>query len=956
MWVWIFQFPLCLATVSFSVLYTTRMGGTVLPTMGSFDCPVSSVDSCLGGAARRAAFFKNWRAQHPNTLIFDGGGAYFGRSFYSVFKVDPMASYMNAAGYDAVSLHVPDFHGTNVFLSKYLKQLKMPAVCSNIDVSSDPLLNGSAPLMNTSTPMIRPFLVFRVAGVKVGLVSMISSRLGDLSQPSPQTIINGNTQSGPSDSVRAAVAMLQIQNPDCKIIILLSDEYSDSSSYDDLRQVIKSTYEIDVVLTTSASQTSSQIPSESLNDIHQPVWVPDGLQVGGYSINCFNLTFDNSGLLVNKSQELIIVSNSTPQDPWVWNDTLTKAAVIDLEYSKVVGSSNISLTYAYSEDGPLKRVFADAFTDYCRECDFVIMNAGGFNTPLPQGNITVAQIKSLFPFDNQLSVFQLKGSFVSQAIAYILEFSFPVTAGLRFAWKRTEVDGVQVRRELVELEAYNRFTGKWGPLNTNYFYKIVTSSYLRGGGTGLTVFRDQAIEVVNGPIDFEVFKDYVAAHSPLGGESPEFFQECRNASLPLRLGAGDCLIVETQLDQADLNICPTNTAFCSSFSSPDMLAFIGTEMNVSCSSCSGVGECVDLKCVCQPPPAGHWKNIPIFRGPVCADIRTVSFPDPGLPAFLKFLGALTLTCSVAVSIALFFTRKTRIIRASSPLFGHLIALGGSLGGAGVILIAVDKSGPSCNSRIVVCVFAYALIFSSLFAKTYRTHKIFNQTKLLLKKITTFDLLSIVGVVLGVELVLLLAFFEAGLNPLVPEYFAFGEWSSIVRCHGLSGQSSGIYFIFILVFNGGLLFWGVYLAFKTRNVPMQEFNESKLIASSLYNTTVAGTLAVILFYALTDDSPFVAEAVVAVAIAYVCIFTVLTLYLPKFILILKKAPSAMDVRSSSNLSGSKVLDPLARENAILRSALVALDQDVEAIILAAGRGSVSVSGTYPGLGSPKNEVL
>ena len=48
--------------------------------------------------------------------------------------------------------------------------------------------------------------------------------------------------------------------------------------------------------------------------------------------------------------------------------------------------------------------------DFGQPVDFAIINTGGIRNPLMQGDITLVEIYSIFPFDNTLCLIKLKGS------------------------------------------------------------------------------------------------------------------------------------------------------------------------------------------------------------------------------------------------------------------------------------------------------------------------------------------------------------------------------------------------------------------------------------------------------------------------------------------------------------------------------------------------------------------
>jgi 5'-nucleotidase len=139
-----------------------------------------------------------------------------------------------------------------------------------------------------------------------------------------------------------------------------------------------------------------------------------------------------------------------------------------------------------------------------------VLNGGGVRMDMPEGNLTVARINELLPFQNRLILLELSGKEIRTAIETGLADSdgsgggFAYTAGLRYeadsskpAWKR--VVKADVRND----------SGKWVPLNDSMTYRVITNSYLAGGGNGYEVFRDsKGYRYDTGFSDAEAFMDY----------------------------------------------------------------------------------------------------------------------------------------------------------------------------------------------------------------------------------------------------------------------------------------------------------------------------------------------------------------------------------------------------------------------------------------------------------------
>ena len=86
---------------------------------------------------------------------------------------------------------------------------------------------------------------------------------------------------------------------------------------------------------------------------------------------------------------------------------------VDSITSRVIGQSEIAMDVERPQSC-LSNFTSDLLVETAekntgKKCDFGVMNIGGIRTSLPEGDITVGNIFSIFPFENSISVITLKG-------------------------------------------------------------------------------------------------------------------------------------------------------------------------------------------------------------------------------------------------------------------------------------------------------------------------------------------------------------------------------------------------------------------------------------------------------------------------------------------------------------------------------------------------------------------
>merc|ERR1711879_899375 len=97
--------------------------------------------------------------------------------------------------------------------------------------------------------------------------------------------------------------------------------------------------------------------------------------------------------------------------------------------------------------------------------------------------------------------------------------------------------------------------------------------------------------------------------------------------------------------------------------------------------------------------------------------------------------------------------------------------------------------------------------------------------------------------------------------------------------GFTGTPGGLIFFFILVAYGFVvLLLGIFLSVVTRNVP-SAFNESKLLAISMYNLGFLSVVIIPVFLVVQPYNPFIAWILRTVAILYAFAATMVLQFVP-----------------------------------------------------------------------------
>jgi 2',3'-cyclic-nucleotide 2'-phosphodiesterase (5'-nucleotidase family) len=116
-----------------------------------------------------------------------------------------------------------------------------------------------------------------------------------------------------------------------------------------------------------------------------------------------------------------------------------------------------------------------------RKVDVGICNFGGIRSAMPQGDVTLDDIKSMFPFKNYLVYLELSGKELRNIVEKMAAGTFQAMCGAE----------VVVSDKKVET-----FTIGGRPVEDDKLYSVATISFLLHGGDGLSL-ADNAVNIIN---------------------------------------------------------------------------------------------------------------------------------------------------------------------------------------------------------------------------------------------------------------------------------------------------------------------------------------------------------------------------------------------------------------------------------------------------------------------------
>lgn len=290
--------------------------------------------------------------------------------------------------------------------------------------------------------------------------------------------------------------------------------------------------------------------------------------------------------------------------------------------------------------------------------------------------------------------------------------------------------------------------------------------------------------------------------------------------------------------------------------------------------------------------------------------------DIFLVCIMLFFVLLGIILCIVMAVINCYFRKHKVIKASSPHINLLIIAGCFMGFTSVVFISVENIDAHldvapksylflCNARPWLLSLGYTLAFGALFAKTWRIYCIFKNPWKKNRPLKDHVLIAIVGVLLGIDIVVLVLWLVLDPLDLHPFYFDSDEEGFRLEehlvCTGrtlleIQGADFTIWIIVIMSMKGILLIFGIFLVSQTGKIKSEFFQDARYTGMAIYGVAFccAGGVptALILMYNFQEDPGYIIATATIIICSYLILFTV---FIPKIVLLKKyrkKVPTAV----------------------------------------------------------------
>lgn len=388
-------------------------------------------------------------------------------------------------------------------------------------------LSANAFVTETGEPLLAPYAVERIQGVKVGFIGMT---LEGTKQIVSQEGVAGLEFTDEVETANRYAAELQAQGVETIIALVheggaqTGTDAWDVNGCDGFQGPIVDIAEgmddaIDVVVSGHTHQAyNCEIDGKLVTSASS----------NGRLVTEIDLSIDRrTGDVRTAVAENVIVTRDVAPDPAQTALIARYREALGPIATQVVGSTSEELTRTQEElfpgalgESALGDVIADAqlaATDDESGAVAAFMNPGGVRADLDAGDVTYEEAFTVQPFANNLVTLDLTGTqlyclleqqfqvgrtlYPSETVSYVVD-----PAGTSAAVGADPCTGTRIVEGSLEIGDVAVTDGAT--------YRVTVNSFLAGGGDGFSVLTG-GTDAVTGPIDLDAFTDYLGDNSPV---------------------------------------------------------------------------------------------------------------------------------------------------------------------------------------------------------------------------------------------------------------------------------------------------------------------------------------------------------------------------------------------------------------------------------------------------------
>lgn len=423
-----------------------------------FHSQIEPTDDGKGGVLRLKALVDSVRTAEPYVLLADAGDLVQGSDYFSLLNGVVEMKMLDMLGYDIRTIGNHEFDKKMTGLGEMFALSKVPVVASNYDFSNTDLAH-----------YVVPSKILDAGNLKIGFIGL-NVRLLNLVDPKACEGVIWQ------DAVNVADTYAQqLRNQGADMVIAISHlgygAGSDAYYYD--RGIAMSSRHIDMIIGGHSHTTLRKADYISSADGDLVPVVQTGSR--GLNLGYCRIRLDDNGKPAFEYRLIPVNSRLDDRVDPAFSD------IIDAYASEVKAKTGVKLGYSrYDITGyrnsnaqsRLGNLTADGLIWIAKEfyevdADISIYNSGGIRADIAQGDVTLGDVYAVYPFDNVVSILEVKGSDLWELFGSVANGSLPFGGNVKL-----RISGEQITSALID--------GK--QIVDNQTYTVVTIDYLANLG------------------------------------------------------------------------------------------------------------------------------------------------------------------------------------------------------------------------------------------------------------------------------------------------------------------------------------------------------------------------------------------------------------------------------------------------------------------------------------------
>eukprot|EP01028_Stygiella_incarcerata_P002389 TRINITY_DN14461_c0_g1_i1.p1 TRINITY_DN14461_c0_g1~~TRINITY_DN14461_c0_g1_i1.p1 ORF type:complete len:599 (-),score=148.68 TRINITY_DN14461_c0_g1_i1:24-1820(-) len=485
--------------VKITILHTNDVHGHIemFDSYGKMCDETTRNELCYGGVAKRYTEIQRVRQSEKNILLLDAGDEFQGTLFFTLYRGNATAHFLNLLGYDAMTFGNHEFdEGTSV-LSQFVQNVDFPMISANINFTSDPKFSDAQ-------SHVHPYLIKEFDGMKIALIGVTSEDLPTLTKLDKNIKVLSIV-----DSVRRIIADLRSQGI-IHIVLLshagLAKDMEIAESVDGISMIVG-----------GHSHTYIPVPVQVTNPSGNTTYIVQSGQWGEYlGQEGITLTSGNPYLKEIQSNQ-ILLDSTIPANSTIEDEVKKYRVPVDDIAKEHVGYTEVDLANSLcrGRECAIGNMAADAYRWFASQrspdCSIAVINGGGIRASFQRGNVSYGDVLTVFPFSDSVLSFVINGTILQK----ILELS----ASRIGHGGMLQISGLQIvyddKPSLVSAKVLIG-ESEWEPIDPSRRYRMAATEFLMEGGDGYSIMGDNAEEIEDyGETSGDIIADFFREWSPL---------------------------------------------------------------------------------------------------------------------------------------------------------------------------------------------------------------------------------------------------------------------------------------------------------------------------------------------------------------------------------------------------------------------------------------------------------